>query len=406
MSDCQDRELITVCRRGIDHTNLLSDITSHCLFYGKQDSLHGLTDAIQKTPLNSSYQSWLSDYFSREWCFAIYHFTTPTVLVFNWGHGDLRYFLVTNEGYIIEPEFFSHWDSYFSFIDSDSASGSLLLNLSRAKEHDLPAESLIWFPFSSNYTHFLFDSLGPVLGISEEIPSFLNKRFSLLLPSASIISPWQEQWLSSLRQPRRSHLNPLSDMSLNIFRPREVMMPIASNPAISLRYLSQSLNRYVVTGIAPECRSRLRPRLILLTRSDYRRARIRNLEALESFVVRAGGVVVDIAKLLIEDRIRLFDSTCICIAESSGCMNFAIYSNQTSRLVALVDGATLNDGAFVLGGWRYAVGYMHRALYVVGLDSGPLHGSPLGSSFYPIEAVAQAIEDSRGIIASGHQQAQ
>jgi hypothetical protein len=80
-------------------------------------------------------------------------------------------------------------------------------------------------------------------------------------------------------------------------------------------------------------------------------------------------------------------------------MNFAIYANQMSRLVGLVDGNCYDMG-FVYGGWRYSVSYMHRTLHVVGTDFQPLVGSPLGSAYYPLEAIAQAIVDSWRIIHS------
>ena len=98
------------------------------------------------------------------------------------------------------------------------------------------------------------------------------------------------------------------------------------------------------------------PELIMISRNDSRRARIENISEIEYLVREYGGSIIDASTLSLTEKVRFFSNCQLCIAESSGCINWSIFAPEDSILVAITDSEILTNPNFTLGGFVYFLG--------------------------------------------------
>ena len=74
-------------------------------------------------PLSASEKLFIKDMLLRPVYFAIYELENPWVVTFRWPGGELKYFLITAEGNLVDAEENSAWDYSFTFISSTLGGG-------------------------------------------------------------------------------------------------------------------------------------------------------------------------------------------------------------------------------------------------------------------------------------------
>jgi len=113
----------------------------------------------------------------------------PTIILYRWSNGQLRYFLITQRHHLVEdPSQFAFY-RYFPFLRFEK--NSLLFDVEHLTTTSLPVK-LAWLPQSFNYTHFLSDSLGPWSIFADLLLPHVDSAFVPLFDS---IPNWQKQIL-------------------------------------------------------------------------------------------------------------------------------------------------------------------------------------------------------------------
>ena len=109
-----------------------------------------------------------------------------------------------------------------------------------------------------------------------------------------------------------------------------------------------------------------------------------------------GGKVIDPVEYTISERKKLFSLPSVFIAESSGCINFALFAAKQSRLIPLVD--QTDSIKLLLGGYTYNIGYANQADYVIGENCEKLHGSEIASAEYSLARIRELIETNLNLL--------
>ena len=92
-------------------------------------------------------------------------------------------------------------------------------------------------------------------------------------------------------------------------------------------------------------------------------------------------------------KIEFFSNCQLCIAESSGCINWSIFAPEDSVLVAITDSEILTNPNFTLGGFVYFLGMINRIKYLKGIKTGDVAGSPVGASRYDLEELKSILKE-------------
>ena len=111
-----------------------------------------------------------------------------------------------------------------------------------------------------------------------------------------------------------------------------------------------------------------------------------------------GGHVIDPIGYTISERIELFSRPSVFIAESSGCMNFALFAAKKSRLISLVDPTTLDSNQLLFGGYIYNIGYASQTDFLIGSNSEFLAGSVLASAEYSLARIRELIDANMSLL--------
>jgi capsular polysaccharide biosynthesis protein len=216
---------------------------------------------------------------------------------------------------------------------------------------------------------------------------YINKFF---LPLLLAPPTWQNELLVRLSSQKYLHPTSKPYQPFQVFRVNKLLLPVLSHRAIALewlrRYLALSFKKTDPLDLFTAQNS-----IIMVTRYDARRRRIANISEIENFILSLGGKLLDPSTLSIAEKLLAFRDCRFCIAESSGCMNYALFAPRYSHLIALTDPTALEQKEFVPGGWDYATGYAHNASFVVGEDPAPLLGSPLGSATYSLSIIQKLL---------------
>jgi hypothetical protein len=384
---------LEVCQRIFPGRGLEDDSSVELLISHTKVDLHvaaSIGKGIMNMPIPSQWKSQLMNSVDGENYVKIFRLDRPLVYIYRFYNGETRWFLITAKGNLVESDKQRTWDSAFPFLVFNQ-------NMSRTctayeADHETVATSLdlLWLPESQNYTHFLYDFYAPALWAD-----MLLGRGNIDTGHISYLSckppAWQEVLLRRLTFEYTEYSLPRYAQTA-VVRPSTVVLPIVSNTRMALKALRMETRK----GLLQKPVMRGATNVLLLTRSDARRARIRNIEEIEGYVDSIGGAVVDISQLTLEEKRRVISNHNIIIAESSGCINFALFCTPSHHLISLVEEGLLRKEEFIYGGWDYTASYAdNNVTYIIGERSETLEGSPVGSASYRLQYIIEAISRIR-----------
>jgi len=252
----------------------------------------------------------------------------------------------------------------------------------------LPLSNWIWYPSNANYSHFLLDAFVQMAMAQELLSSDYLRGFELPLDVDAPV--WQDELLQKLIFPRCMLPVGNSLSQYQIFRVNKLLLPIISSKAFGLDWLRVFLAKSFQPTHGFSFRGD-QSKLIMVTRHDARRERIQNISSIEEMVLNFGGKVIDASSLSCSEKLDVFQSCLICIAESSGCMNPALFAPEYTQLFALTDPSVIASKYALVGAWPYFTGYAHRAQFVGGENGMFLPGSTVGSSSYSVDAIKKLV---------------
>ena len=252
---------------------------------------------------------------------------------------------------------------------------------------------------ANNFSHFLLDFWSFFAHLS--LSGFQYRSLPLDIPIFQPLPDWQKSYfdlISPFTPSSFNHIFSHAKSSGLWFCPSSIYFPIFNNKPLALlsarNYLHQIYSQHLISpDIDP-----LEGRIIFLTRNDSRRSRISNITEIEDLVTTMGGHVINPIQYSIFERIKLFSSPSVFIAESSGCMNFALFANEKSRQISLLDPSSLHSNQLLAGGYIYSIGYAHNTDYVIGTDPEILPGSAVGSSIFSIHKILEILNSRRRLL--------
>ncbi|WP_255003133.1 glycosyltransferase 61 family protein [Cyanobium sp. HWJ4-Hawea] len=310
----------------------------------------------------------------------------PCIYVYRFSNNELRWFLVSDAGLLLESVGNELWDHCFPFL-AKAPDG--LLSISNPCEEIETRLRLLWWPFSQNYTHFMFDAFAPLIVAKLRLAE--ATLANLALPIAAECPRWQLELIEKLEMPcSRTYIDRLLPPKNKLHRIRldELYLPLVPNKGISFSILKDWLDS-AKGSFMPKHRHV--GQILFATRADNRRCRVKNILEIEAFVRQIGGSVLDPATLTFSEKLMLFNGASHVIGESAGALNGALFAPHTCHIVHLLDSSIIDKQEFVPGGFAYHLGYAYRSTYILGQNCTPFPGSPLGSADYPLPEIFRAI---------------
>ena len=384
---------LPINRRIFSHQELCSDSSIRSVGfwdYQNWDRIHGWYKAVNRMPLPASDRLVLKDTLLQPAYCAAYELDNPWIVIFKWPNGELKFFLITAEGNLVDPAENAIWDGAFPFL-SRFEGGEIRGMAIPASVSHLPSTKWIWYPSAANFTHFFFDVFVQLVMAQEQLNKDYLGQFSL--PLAADTPTWQDELLGKLLFPRPMLLGGETLSQFRFFRVKNLLLPIISHRELALDWLRGFLAKSFLASY-PQNYSSGGAKLIMVTRRDARRARIQNISAIEQMVVDFGGMLVDASNLSCCEKLAVFENCSVCIGEGSGGMNSVLFAPENCRLIALTDPSVIDDKSFLIGGWPYAIGSAHRTEFIVGENGKLLPGSPVGSSSYSVERIRKLVVES------------
>ena len=362
-----------------------SQLLAHCQYLDESplvswELIHRAYKAVSSYGLASRETSYLKARLLDVQSPALWRLDFPTIVIYRFPNEELRYFLVSQDGHLFESDAATIWFPFFPFIHR-KPNGSLTLDIDQYPSLEVDV-NVAWLPQNPNYSHFLCDFFAPWLPFDLQL---LAQEYNISCLQFQSFPSWQQPFLNCLNP--SLHQLPLSKSSpLTIIKPRSVFLPLVSNVL-----LAQSILRsWLMQVYAGEYRTAtsLDPiPLILLGRSDYRQARVRNYEEIQAYALEHDGIILDPSELTISDKIRSLLPAQRIICEGSGSLNSVLFASDKSLTALLMDAAAFCDPLMLDGGFPYLNSIAHRIRLCIGRNPTPIPGSPLGSCTYPVEKI-------------------
>lgn len=345
--------------------------------------------SLQHLPLQQSWRSILKVNLFEDQQLYLLKINNPKILCLRLSRNEVRLFVISENNFLIEPEYNNRWDSYFPFIKSENNKVSFNFPESIFSVRD--NDAYLWSNHSCNFSHFMLDHLSKLVILKQSNSNIIS---NFPVPFFVDVPYWQDQYhqLINIKPRSLSHLFDHARSPVFIFRPKKLYFPHFSNLPIGLNVLKEFLNSKGPNKINSQKIEDSRYSIIFLTRNDARRDRIRNIQQIEDFVLKIGGKVIDPTRLSLEERRVSFSSHTIFIGESSGCMNFGLFATKSSRLISLVEPGVINNPEFLYGGWPYSLGYADRTYFVIGENPSKLTKSPLGTATFSLDKIEHIIK--------------
>lgn len=346
--------------------------------------------AVSRLPIATNSKQYLRNHLLSDTNLQLFVITNPGILLFKFPNGNVRSFLTTQSGFLLERQENCLWDHCFPFLQSRG--GSLAFNFPSGLPIVRDKSSFFFTTHSTNFSHFLLDFWGLIAGIIST-----SQLHGLILNEIPIFEDpvgWQNEYFDLISEfkPRYYHdLFRVANSSAVLFCPSSIVLPVFDNKPLSLLCARHYLHHGCSERLTRSCVSPLTGRIIFLTRYDARRARIKNITEIEDLVKSMGGHVVDPIKYSVSDRLRLFSRPSVFIGENSGLMNYALFANSHSRLISLIEPSAQRSIELLVGGWPYTLGFASSSDYVVGTGLSMLAGSPMGSAEYSLSQIKDLI---------------
>ena len=212
---------------------------------------------------------------------------------------------------------------------------------------------------------------------------------------------WQNEFLEGLKYDQSSHNESLSlalenkNSKFVLVEPRSVVFPFIPNKTLSIEISRNYMLSKLIDNRgkqSPERTTENKNGIIMITRNDRNRTRIRNIDAIESLIREYNGEIVDSTQMSLKEKKEKFAHCKIMLAESSGCTNFNLFGDPKSQLIALTDPLGTHEDSFLLGGWPYHLARSNNINWVVGENSQGLVSSTLNCSSYSIDIIRHNLD--------------
>lgn len=376
--------------RIFEDNDLQADQSIKCLYYKNLREWRKTSawfKGVQGMPIQALWKRQLEDSIFGDSYFALYRINRPTVVVYSWPSGEQRWFLITESQRLIEPENHKVWDKYFPFFNKEA--GGLSFGQLEGLMPDRSEEKLVWFPNHKNFTHFLIDSYAPLMHLQALAGS--NQLDGYRIPILGGIPGWQAEYMSTCTVKATAITTNIRNHSVCVVRPRSVLLPVFSAKHLAYSFLRTFLKSSF--AVETDRAGQGNGKIVLLSRTDHRRIRIRNMSAIEELVRSHNGEVADPVKMTIRDRFNFMKSCSLCISEGSGATNAILFTDQKCNILHLIDPPVTIESEFLVGGWPYLVDRSDRSSFLLGIEAQKLAGSPLGSAYYSESSIAKAISE-------------
>ncbi len=353
---------------------------------------------ISYLPISNEYKEALFNNISRLPFIGLLSLDNPCLYLLEFSSGEHRYFVISQTGYLIDPPHAKSWYPHFKFLSINQENSSYFLGEKNSQlqgtanvDEFFHDKDILLISQTPNFTHFFFDSFGPALILHRM--AYLNgdswSNASYLYGNSF---SWQQELLSKLTINSYRVSGNNSEYKFYSFRPKRVLMPIISHHYITANHLRIMFSKQSAPS-SNLAKSITKKKIIFFTRCDNRRFRIKNINALERFVQSLGGDVIDPATLNIQQKIELLKDDTVVIAESSGCINFALFSAHSCYLIHLVEPSLTQRDEFIFGGWDYHATYSNpnKVAFVLGSNSEPSIYSPVPACSYSISDINAAL---------------
>lgn len=377
-----------------DHPDVLSNAKNICLVHNKFSSYHyisAINSSLGRLPVPAKSINLLRDYLFRDHYFSAYIFKNARILSFQWPSGEKRFFLFDSDGNLLEQAYASAWYDAYPFIQRTG--GSLRFTLPDLTPYTIP--KLTYHIPTTNYTHFAFDSFAPLAYLLASSPTSTVKLANFPVGIFDRISSWQQDLYNLLPQGTTFTQMPKQTETFRLYHVAELLIPLFSTEIFKNLFLRRYLASVFHLANDDKSHTNLVPSLsdsiILSSRYDDRRNRIRNMDEIEMNVCRLQGKIVDFRQLDAYSKYKLLQKSHSFIGESSGCTNWLLFGKEGSRLIALVDQELLQNPRLIYGGLIY---FLPRAMHIYWVKGGQcrsLTGSPIGSAVYPIDDIISLI---------------
>ena len=339
---------------------------------------------IERQGLDKHSKDWLMNILFEGKSEIALRICCPTIACIRVSPNEYRDFIFTSEGVLLEPDYLSIWDHYFTTFFSDENKPTGMLN--PQKIFDLPG-SYHWLRFSHNYTHFLHDGLSPLLAQLVHFDSLQENKNLLFLGDRR---HWSDEFLSKLNM---NLCNIVAKGSLTYFwvKPRELFLTYESNYIERDKKIRAWIKeKFNLRDVRPNPRASV---IIFNDRSDSRENRISTINEIREFARRHGILSALPVNLSIPEKWNLYNSANICISESSGNMNPAIFSDNPTKLIGLANHASSTSLDMIFGGWSHSIGYLDRNKTLWGHDIKKREGA-IAPSEYNIELLKELLISS------------
>jgi len=355
-----------------------------------------LTSNANNLPLANDWKAELVKHFTQPHYAAIYILENPTILFYPLSNGEIKLFIITRDGFIFNQPFQTFWYSCFSFLTKSSSPHSWVFQL-----HPETLQFLIKGPFliqpeSTNYTHFFIDCIGQS-GFFR-VNHFCESLLQLQLPCLQLHHvTWQENFIKQFSLTSNIFPSKITNKPI-VLNPPLLYYPYVSQPFHVLNSLRKSFLEHHI-ALSDSLVSNL-PTIIFCTRFDSRRRRIRNINEIEELVQAYNGIVIDPSTYTHQEKLNLFSSAKIVLAESSGTLNYSLYCPPHSFLIHLVDPSLTLRPEFIYGGWLYnASSPLHsRVRYILGHSPEPLPCSPVWSCVFDKDMLVATINSVNDLL--------
>ena len=313
---------------------------------------------------------------------ALWRILRPTIAIYRWPNNELRYFLVSADGHLLEDQSSEQFFPYFPILKKNNDNQWVLSG--HGRQIDAPHLDLCWLPQNHNYSHFLCDYLGPCLALK----AWVGINGSLPLLYCEPWQAWQKEYLKRLPLNYVKVPSPHAG-ELMFVRPGSVRIPMLPSVMQSQLTLRSWLHQNI--AISPE--SNVLPKIpILIERTGHKQKRIRNLNELQLLVRAYGGLSVDPTSLSLQQRLELFRQASLIIGDGSSSMNFILFASNDCHYIGLCDPESIINNHYLEGGWPYTHLIASRSTFIVGKDTSQLPGSTLGSSIYSTSLIENTLQ--------------
>jgi Glycosyltransferase 61 len=343
--------------------------------------------AIEVLKLNLQFKEYLKNQLNNIEHTSLLELNNPTIIVYTFPSGENRHFILTANGTLLEKD--NYWLQYFNFIKYNSNKYSIYIPANIPYVVNSVKDHCLWIPDSTNYSHFLIDSLAPALAYRE----YLNQYNNITIPSFAKRPIWQNEYMEDFFAFNKLEIQaPEHNQNrFYILKLEKLIVPIISNTFCRVMCMKNYIQKKYSSAFFYKNNNTRIP--IYLTRNDARSARIRNSNEIKNLINKYNGIVVDPVNLTIRERVELFNRSAIFIAEGSGTMNAFIFGGKNSHLIALGDELASYNHSFLRGGAEYSYTFGSDLTVLMGTEPQLLPGSPLSSNLYNLELMDTIIKN-------------